>query len=110
MAYSLVISYNADVLYCGDDIDTSNVKGKGLEILVNECCKDKHEPGISCLDTPNTAKHRSYYATSEITKSDGYCCRCATNLYGNAQVICRYCTCILHKACLTAKEINKLHD
>ncbi len=35
IAYSLVISYKADVIYCGHDIYTSNVKGKGGEMLVN---------------------------------------------------------------------------
>ncbi len=74
IVYSLVISYNADVLYCGDGIDTSNVKGKGKEIIVNLICD--HEPGVSCLDTPNTTKHRPNYGTSGITDKDVNCCRC----------------------------------
>ena len=119
VAYFIVYSYiYADVCYCGDDIDMSSAKNKAKEIMGD--CNCGHKPGVPCLDTPNhrgptyegstSENEPAKYYTSSVLEKKGLCCRCGSSFYGQTQVVCGNCYCVLHKSCMTSKEISKLHD
>ncbi len=74
-----------------------------------------HPAGVPCVDTPNhsgpsyqgkTAQGEpSEYARSIHEKRHGICCKCGEDYAGSVQIQCRYCSCVQHISCMSAKDI-----